>query len=94
MEILLDGREIRTESAFHDRIAEAASAAGFDGYGRNLDALWDTLTGILPLPLSIHWVRSGASRAAMGPTFDKLVGVIREAEAELGPSHFKVRVQP
>ena len=94
MEILLDGREIRTESDFHNLIDETARRAGFPCYGRNLDALWDILTGILPPPLKVHWVHSDLSRAALGPRFDELLDVFRDAEVELGSAEFQLRVQP
>ncbi|HYI63568.1 MAG TPA: barstar family protein [Allosphingosinicella sp.] len=93
MELLLDGRSIRSEALFHDVIDRAALSAGFDGYGRNLDALWDVLTAILPIPVEVRWTDSDASRQAIGPRFDMLVQVMRDAEKELGPADFRLRVE-
>ncbi|HEX8449280.1 MAG TPA: barstar family protein [Allosphingosinicella sp.] len=93
MEINLDGDEIRSESAFHDAIAQAARSIGFEGYGRNLDALSDLLTGVLPRPLRIRWSDADVSRHAIGPRFDRLVETVREAERELGPSELQLAME-
>jgi len=50
-------------------------------FGRNLDALWDALTTELPGPIEIVWPDSAAARAALGPDYDRLLAVLREAEA-------------
>ncbi|REK76710.1 barstar family protein [Paenibacillus paeoniae] len=41
-------------SDVHDWLKERLSLPEF--YGRNLDALWDSVTGIVPLPLRIVWI--------------------------------------
>ena len=94
MEIVLDGSSIRSEAAFHDAIGEAARDAGFEGYGRNLDALQDVLTGILPLPIDFRWVRIERARGAIGPRFERLVQVLRDAEAELDSAQFRLELEP
>jgi RNAse (barnase) inhibitor barstar len=94
MLLVLDGGSMDGEAAFHDVIDRAALDAGFEGYGRNLDALWDVLTNILPTPVEISWVNTTAARAAIGPRFDRIVQVLREAEAKLGPAGLKVRLEP
>jgi ribonuclease inhibitor len=83
-QILLDGRSMVSEADFHDVIGGAARAAGLEGYGRNLDALWDVLTGFLPLPVEVRWTNGRAARAALGPRFDRLLEVFKDASEELG----------
>jgi ribonuclease inhibitor len=90
MELHLDGRTIRSEAAFHDVIEKATQSVGFEGYGRNLDALSDVLTGILPRPLRIRWLQASVSRKALGPRFDKIAGILHEAQRDLGPSEMQL----
>jgi ribonuclease inhibitor len=90
MELRFDGSTVRSEAAFHDVIDQAAQSIGFVGYGRNLDALWDVLTGILPPPVRIYWSQAGASREAIGRRFNKLVAILHEAERELGRSDMQL----
>ena len=89
MTLHLDGTAIRSEADFHDAIRHAS---GIDFYGRNLDALWDLLTGLVDPPIEICWTDSGSSRAAMGARFDAILGVMRDAQAELGPQKFELKV--
>jgi ribonuclease inhibitor len=53
-------------------------------FGRNLDALFDALTAELPGPVEIVWPGSAAARAALGPDYDRLLAVLREAAAARG----------
>ena len=84
--LILDGNAIKSEGDFHDAIDHAAHAAGFEGYGRNLDALWDVITAILPLPVDARWLNADACRDALGDRFGRIVWVFRDAEQELGSS--------
>uniref|UniRef100_UPI003C2F6457 barstar family protein n=1 Tax=Altererythrobacter segetis TaxID=1104773 RepID=UPI003C2F6457 len=93
--VILDGRFIRSEADFHDLIEGSARAAGFEGYGRNLDALWDVVTAILPQPVEVHWLNENACRAALGDRFDRIVSVFRDAEDKLGSSfRFEMEAWP
>ncbi|ASN85569.1 barnase inhibitor [Pectobacterium versatile] len=60
MNIILDGLLIESEDDFHDAIAKELSLPIW--YGRNLDALWDVLTGIVERPVNLVWVNSEISR--------------------------------
>lgn len=60
MNILLDGLLIESEGDFHDAIAREFSLPIW--YGRNLDALWDVLTGIVERPINLVWINSEISR--------------------------------
>jgi RNAse (barnase) inhibitor barstar len=83
MTLLLDGSEMASEDDFHDAVT---AASGVEFYGRNLDALWDLLVGLVDPPIEIRWTNAESSRAAIGERFDRIVAVIRNAQAELGPS--------
>lgn len=50
-----------------------------DHFGRNLDALYDSLTTDVPGPIAIEWRDAAASRAALGETFDRLRQTLEEA---------------
>ena len=50
-------------------------------FGRNLDALYDCLTADVPGPIAIDWRDAAASRAAIGPAFDRLCETIADAAA-------------
>jgi len=50
-------------------------------FGRNLDALWDCITGDISLPLSVQFVNLSMSQLE---TFDKLIGLFEEATEQLG----------
>ena len=64
----------------HDQLA---ADLGFPGYyGRNLDALWDVLTGELEGPARIEIEAAAAGRARLGPDFDRLLEVLKEAAME------------
>jgi len=73
------GAAIRSlEEAYAALAAALALPAHF---GRNLDALWDALTGDVVGPLELLWEDAAATRAALGSTpFERLIAVLREAE--------------
>lgn len=77
MRLELDGHSIKSPAAFHDAV-RTASGIGF--YGRNLDALWDLLTGLVERPVRIVWTNADVSEAAMGDEFHRIARIIREAE--------------
>ena len=60
MEIIIDGTTINSEEDLHDFFAKSFSLP--DWYGRNLDALWDVLTGMVDMPLTIIWRNSEISK--------------------------------
>jgi len=50
-----------------------------DHFGRNLDALHDSLTADVPGPLVIEWRDATATRAALGDGFDRLRATLEDA---------------
>ncbi|PDO10033.1 MAG: hypothetical protein BLM47_09485 [Candidatus Reconcilbacillus cellulovorans] len=84
--VVIDGRTIAGEDDLHDLLAREL---GFpDYYGRNLDALWDGLTGWAPMPLEIVWTHVEASRRALGGRLDAWLELFRDAEARIDGFRF------
>ncbi|QYF95821.1 barstar family protein [Massilia sp. PAMC28688] len=80
MIINIDGENMATEADFHQAIAGALAFSAH--YGNNLDALSDVLGTDVERPLTLHWKNAAASQLAMGPSFDRIVGVLRRIEAQ------------
>ncbi|WP_447724302.1 barstar family protein [Sphingomonas koreensis] len=76
MRLELDGSAIRSSADFHNAV-KAASEISF--YGKNLDALWDLLTGLVERPVRITWTNAKQSQLAMGDDFSRILGVINDA---------------
>ncbi|WP_372632760.1 barstar family protein [Cohnella sp.] len=54
-------------------------------YGRNLDALWDCVTGYLPRPVEIRWVADSEE----GGRYSAILDVFQEAAEEYDDVHFE-----
>ncbi|MET4684373.1 barstar family protein [Brevundimonas faecalis] len=89
MEVVFDGRRIRSRDDFYAEIERIEGVP--DWFGRNLDALFDLVLAVLPGPLTIRWTHAEASAEAMGADFGVVVGVLRDAEGE-SKSEFKLRL--
>ena len=76
----LEGRTIRSENDFHLAIAAALEFPGY--YGKNLDALWDVMTGDVERPITLIWRDSQESRQVLGERFDVIVGILRRVEQQ------------
>ncbi|MFZ5596902.1 MAG: barstar family protein [Bacillota bacterium] len=81
VKVTVEGKKITSEEKLHDILQEKLGLP--DYYGRNLDALWDFLTGWVDLPLTIEWVNHEESKKLLGDYYDKLLAVLRDAEREL-----------
>jgi len=77
--IVVDGGIISSEADFHRQIA---TALNLTYYGRNLDALWDILSGGVERPFTIVWVNSSRSRDQLGSVLDSIVRVFDRARAQ------------
>lgn len=53
MEIILDGKKFTSVDRLHEILQIKLDFP--DYYGKNLNALWDCLTGDIALPLTIIW---------------------------------------
>ena len=87
--VRIDGRSILSRADFYAAIEQVEATP--DWMGRNLDALFDVLVANWPRPTVFEWRHAGASAAAMGPDFEILLGVLRDAVTE-PRSQFTLRV--
>ena len=76
-EIVLDGLELRSLEAVHDRFAAVLPA----WYGRNLDALFDCLPDPGE-PVTVRLLHREALENRLGPRGRALVRLLRRAAAE------------
>jgi len=76
----LEGTKIRSEADFYTALA-AAFPEILPGFGHNLDALWDVLSGSIEGPFEIVWLEADRSAAALGPRFSAILDVLQEAAA-------------
>jgi len=94
MNVILDGLSIESEDDFHEAIAKAFNLPNW--YGRNLDALWDVLTGMIDRPINLVWLNSEVSRTRL-KRYEKIVGLLKEIadrDIELGrSSKFEYKLQ-
>lgn len=74
---VIDGRSVATIDDVYEVLAVQLDFPPH--FGRNLDALWDTLTTDIPGPLEIRWEQAKASRKALKAAFDRIETVLREA---------------
>ena len=77
----IDGLEVRSEDEIHALIATIPGVS--DWYGRNLDALWDTLTGLIIESLDVTITNADALRRAIGQErYDSLILAFRDSAME------------
>lgn len=74
MHIILDGSIIASEEDLHTTIAKALDLPSW--YGKNIDALWDALTGMVGRPLKITWINADQSKRRL-PRFEKYVSLLQ-----------------
>jgi ribonuclease inhibitor len=79
MHLVIDGSKIVSEEDLHTVIAEGLDLPIW--YGRNLDALWDALTGIVGRPLKITWIDAELSKARL-PRYEKYLSLLQEVEEQ------------
>ena len=80
MNIEIDGSNIKTEAEFHTAISGALSFPAH--YGKNLDALFDILSGDVERPVVLVWKNSTISKTIMGDDFERIVSVLRRIESQ------------
>lgn len=79
---IIEGKHILTAKDFHREIKVALDLPDF--YGKNLDALWDCLTGFVELPLILVWKDYQVSKSALGGYASRIVALFEEANAKYG----------
>ena len=82
-------RDIRTLAHFYDELARQLAFPAH--FGRNLDALWDVLTGEVAGPFEIVWEQSAQAQANLGLDYAKLVILLNDLAAERDDFTFTLR---
>jgi ribonuclease inhibitor len=79
-EIVFDSLHVESIGELH---RELSRRLGFPGhYGMNLDALYDCLSGEIPLPLRIIWKNYHLTRRKVGRDAEKVLKVMRDFAKE------------
>ncbi|MCC6999333.1 MAG: barstar family protein [Deltaproteobacteria bacterium] len=78
---IIDGATIRSPDDLHDVLAAVLELPPY--YGRNLDALWDCLTGWIEPPVEVVWREFALSRERLGAYADRTLEVLRRAAGEV-----------
>lgn len=81
--------DIRTLAQFYDELARQLDFPAH--FGRNLDALWDILTGAVEGPFEIVWEGTEQAKPALGGDYAKLLALLNEAAAERDDFTFTLR---
>ena len=79
MELIIDGSKIMSEEDFHTTVANGLDLPRW--YVKNLDALWDSLTGMVDRPLKITWTHADQSKKRL-PRYEKIISLLRDVEAQ------------
>jgi ribonuclease inhibitor len=77
MKLIIDGSKISSEEHFHEVIEKGFALPSW--YGKNLDALWDALTGMVSRPVELVWIHAEQSRKML-PRYEKIVSLLRDVE--------------
>ena len=89
MRLILDGNEIQDIQSFHNKIQEVLDLP--DYYGKNLDALWDCLTGWVEIPVTLIWVGFEKNKIDLGDYAEKTLSLFKKAEQEI--KGFKIELR-
>ncbi|KAF1342960.1 barnase inhibitor [Bacillus subtilis subsp. subtilis] len=84
------GRDIENIEVLHDVLKDKLDFPNY--YGRNLDALWDCLTGWVDLPLTLVLINFEFSKKFLGSYADDVLEVLLEAQEEL-EDEFKIIIE-
>lgn len=76
----IDGTKIQSESDFHREIACALKFSPY--YGRNLNALWDTLSTDIERPVRLTWRNAQHSERSMPEKYLTIIHVLRDVEKQ------------
>jgi len=77
--VRIDGSKIKTEADFHEQLGDQLA---LPYYGRNIHALWDTLSVGIERPLSLVWSASSISRSRLGAKFDLILQVLERVKSQ------------
>jgi ribonuclease inhibitor len=94
MRLVIDGEKIFTEEDFHDEIVRGLELPTW--YGRNLDALWDVLTGMMDRPIELVWLNSQISQQRLS-RYDAIISLLKDVEKRdkdmQRPNAFTLRIE-
>jgi ribonuclease inhibitor len=77
----IDTTKCSTIDDVHDQLKAVLHLP--DYYGKNLNALWDCLTGWLEMPLTIEWIGFEDAEKRIGSTVRGILELLQEAENEI-----------
>ncbi|WP_322903662.1 barstar family protein [Paenibacillus sp. SGZ-1009] len=78
--VTIDGKDFHTKCELHEQLKEKLELPEF--YGANLDALWDCITGMIELPLELHWLHYNVSEQRLGAQAQRVRALLEEAQNE------------
>ncbi|MGE6630895.1 barstar family protein [Bacillus sp. NPDC077027] len=87
--IRLEGSKFTSQEVMHQQLKSALGLP--EHYGANLDALWDSLTAGVELPVKLIWNDFSKSEEYLGYYAKATLQLFEEAEAELG-GQFQIKV--
>jgi len=58
-------------------------------YGKNLDALWDLLTGIVEGPIKFNWINAKISQKKL-ERFAKIISIFENASKQRDDLYFEI----
>lgn len=88
MKLTFDFTRIHTMEDFYEALEEKLELPPH--FGRNLDALYDVISGDLPLPLHVKFVEMGLSQLE---PFDPLLETMEDLEEALEEFEFTYRLR-
>lgn len=89
MEVIFDFRQIESMEKFYDEAVQKLHLP--DYFGRNLDALYDMLTGHIHLPVTIQFFHLSPSQL---PVFEGLLSTMKDAAANTEGFTFTSLISP
>ena len=87
MEVVIDCAEFSSSEELYQALMVRLSLPSC--YGMNLDALWDSITGLVAMPLAIIWIGFETSVSTIGDYAYKVEELFREAEKEVPGFRFE-----
>ena len=88
--IELDGKDFIDFEHTHNVLKSKLELPEY--YGKNLDALWDCLTGWLDVPVQIKWKNYNDSYSKLGRYAEELRNVFKEASEEMDELVFEIEI--
>lgn len=85
---IVNGQVIHSLDDLYDRLASGLSLPAH--FGRNLDALWDVLSGDVAGPFEIVWKHADESKKLMGRDYSRIIKLLKELEKERDDFHLAI----